>query len=33
MATVNRILSDPSKVRFEHVSAVAQALGVDLIGA
>ncbi|MDB5386681.1 MAG: hypothetical protein JWM11_2327 [Planctomycetaceae bacterium] len=33
VATVNRILSDPSKVRFEHVSAVAQALGVDLIGA
>lgn len=33
VATVNRILSDPSKVRFEHVSAVAQALGVDLIAA
>lgn len=33
VATVNRILSDPSKVRFEHVSAVAQTLGVDLIAA
>jgi transcriptional regulator with XRE-family HTH domain len=33
VATVNRILSDPSKVRFEHVSAVAQVLGVDMLAA
>jgi hypothetical protein len=29
VATVNRILADPAKVRFEHVAAVGQVLGVD----
>jgi len=33
VATVNRILADPSRVRFEHVVAVAQILGVDLMTA
>jgi hypothetical protein len=29
VATVNRILAEPAKVRFEHVVAVGQVLGVD----
>ena len=29
VATVNRILAEPAKVRFEHVAAVGQVLGVD----
>jgi transcriptional regulator with XRE-family HTH domain len=29
VATVNRILADPTKVRFEHVASVAKTLGVD----
>ncbi|HEX4608766.1 MAG TPA: hypothetical protein VH092_11235 [Urbifossiella sp.] len=29
IATVNRILAEPGKVRFEHVAAVGQVLGVD----
>ena len=29
VATVNRILAEPGKVRFEHVAAVGQVLGVD----
>jgi hypothetical protein len=33
VATVNRILADPSKVRFEHVAAVSRILGVNLLTA
>lgn len=33
VATVNRILADPSKVRFEHVAAVSWVLGVNLLTA
>ncbi|OWK45699.1 hypothetical protein [Fimbriiglobus ruber] len=33
VATVNRILADPGKVRFEHVAAVGQILGVDFVTA
>src|SRR5580700_7758364 len=29
VATVNRILAEPAKVRFEHVAAVGQVLGVN----
>jgi hypothetical protein len=29
VATVNRILADPAKVRFEHVTAVGRILGVN----
>lgn len=29
VATVNRILAEPGKVRFEHVAAVGRVLGVD----
>jgi hypothetical protein len=33
VATVNRILADPSKVRFEHVAAVGRVLGLNLLTA
>jgi transcriptional regulator with XRE-family HTH domain len=33
IATVNRILADPGKVRFEHVAAVGQVLGINFAAA
>ena len=33
IATVNRILADPSKVRFEHVVAVGAVVGLDFLTA
>src|SRR5579872_1208676 len=33
VATVNRILSNPATVKFDHVAAVARVLGVDFVNA
>jgi len=33
VATVNRILSNPGTVKFDHVAAVARVLGVDFVNA